>query len=153
MFPDMQRSLERFITAQADPDDGWEAAIAELRAGAKRRHWIWYVLPQHASLGSSSRSRYFGLSGDDEAIAYLAHPILGPRYREALRVVDAQLRLHGLAPLALMGSEIDVVKLTASVALFGRVAADGCDELSSEVAALSVAILSKLEQHTSAVAP
>ena len=72
--------LQRFVDAQGGGTH--EGALAELRAGRKRGHWIWYVLPQLAGLGSSPTSQHYGVRGLAEARAYLAHPVLGPRLRE-----------------------------------------------------------------------
>jgi len=78
--------LERFVIAQ---QRDYEQALAELRAGAKRTHWIWYVLPQLRGLGSSPMAQRYGISSLDEARAYLAHPVLGPRIRECAAVIAA----------------------------------------------------------------
>src|ERR1700730_8280331 len=69
-------NLERFVTAQAPV---FETVLAELRAGRKRTHWMWFVFPQLSGLGRSSTARFYGISSIDEARAYLAHPVLGPR--------------------------------------------------------------------------
>jgi len=66
--------LERFMTAQAPV---FETVLAQLRAGRKRSHWMWFVFPQLAGLGRSSTARFYGISSLDEACAYLAHPVLG----------------------------------------------------------------------------
>jgi uncharacterized protein (DUF1810 family) len=78
--------LDRFVEAQRLD---FEPALAELEAGRKRGHWIWYVLPQLRGLGSSPMSYRFGIDGIEEARAYLAHPVLGPRIRECARVIAA----------------------------------------------------------------
>jgi len=80
--------LQRFVDAQAG--GLFEQALAELRAGRKRSHWMWFIFPQHRDLGRSDRAKFYGLSGADEARAYLAHPLLGPRLREAVAAVEAQ---------------------------------------------------------------
>ena len=75
--------LERFLDAQAGARGvGYEQALAELRAGRKVTHWIWYVLPQLRALGRSAMAREFGIADAEEAAAYAAHPVLG------LRLVD-----------------------------------------------------------------
>lgn len=71
--------LDRFVHAQADT---YAAALAEIRAGCKRSHWIWFIFPQFDGLGFSATSRHFSIKSLDEARAYLAHPILGPRLIE-----------------------------------------------------------------------
>jgi uncharacterized protein (DUF1810 family) len=111
--------LQRFVEAQ-DDSGTYAGALAELRAGHKRGHWIWFVLPQIAGLGRSTNSRYFALSGLDEARAYLAHPVLGPRLVESAR---ALLELPGGDPVAVLGS-IDAQKLQSSMTLFDRAGDD-----------------------------
>jgi uncharacterized protein (DUF1810 family) len=119
--------LERFVRAQ---DDGgtYEAALAELRAGRKRSHWMWFVFPQVAGLGSSPVARHFAISGLDEARAYLAHPVLGPRLVEAARTLTA---LPGDDPAAVLGP-VDALKLRSSMTLFAHV---GDEPVFSEVLA------------------
>ena len=109
--------LERFVRAQ---DDGgtYEAAVVELRSGRKRGHWMWFVFPQVAGLGSSPMAQQFALSGLDEARAYLAHPVLGPRLAEAARVLTG---LPGGDPVAVLGP-VDALKLRSSMTLFARAA-------------------------------
>ena len=68
--------LQRFVTAQLP---AFEAALGELRAGSKRSHWMWFVFPQLRGLGHSSIAEFYGISSLEEACAYLAHPLLGPR--------------------------------------------------------------------------
>lgn len=104
--------LARFLEAQ---DDDYADALAEIEAGRKRSHWIWYVFPQLAGLGRSPRSDYFGLVGRDEAAAYLAHPVLGPRL---LRIAEAALSHRGMDARGLMGSGVDAAKLRSSATLF-----------------------------------
>ena len=77
-------NLERFVTAQAPV---FETVLAELRAGRKRTHWMWFVFPQLSGLGRSSTARFYGISSPDEARAYLAHPILGSRLERCTRLV------------------------------------------------------------------
>jgi uncharacterized protein (DUF1810 family) len=83
--------LGRFLLAQ---DAVYASVLAELRAGRKESHWIWFVFPQLAGLGSSAMSERYAISSLDEARAYLAHPILGPRLRECVSLV---LALRGRA--------------------------------------------------------
>ena len=78
-------TLQRFVEAQAG--GVYERALAELRAGKKRSHWMWFIFPQSAELGRSSMAKIYGLSGEAEARAYLALPLLGSRYRECVAVV------------------------------------------------------------------
>ena len=70
-------NLDRFIIAQAG--GVYEQALAEINAGRKRSHWMWFIFPQHRDLGRSSTAQFYGLSGVDEARAYAAHPLLGER--------------------------------------------------------------------------
>jgi len=69
-------NLERFVSAQANV---FEQVLAELRVGAKRTHWIWFIFPQMRGLGRSPQSAHFGIGSLEEAVAYLRHPVLGPR--------------------------------------------------------------------------
>ena len=106
--------LERFVRAQ---DGGvYEQALRELRAGAKRGHWMWFVFPQVAGLGRSSTAQHYALSGLEEARAYLAHPVLGPRLVEC---AQALLELSGRDPVRVLGS-VDAVKLRSSMTLFAH---------------------------------
>jgi uncharacterized protein (DUF1810 family) len=108
-------SLDRFIQAQ---EKTYAGALAELKAGQKTGHWIWWIFPQLRGLGTSYNSTYYGLADEAEAAAYLAHPVLGSRYRECVAVVHGHLCQGGVSPLTLMGSEVDVLKLRSSLALF-----------------------------------
>lgn len=109
--------LARFVRAQQGVHD---VALAELRRGRKSSHWMWFVFPQLAGLGRSATAVRYAITGADEARAYLAHPVLGPRLLTATGVVAA-------APARsaddLLGG-IDAVKLRSSMTLFARVAAD-----------------------------
>ena len=104
--------LARFVRAQ---DGAYDAALAELRAGQKHGHWIWYVFPQLRGLGRSEASTFYGLSGADEAAAYAAHPVLGPRLADAL---DA-LAETGRSAEAVLGG-LDALKLRSCLTLFAR---------------------------------
>jgi len=115
----MAMSLERFIKAQ---ERSYAGALAELQAGAKRGHWIWWIFPQLRGLGTSEYAVFYGIADKAEATAYLAHPVLGARYRECVAVIHGHLCQGRVAPLTLMGSEIDVVKLRSSLGLFLKVA-------------------------------
>ncbi len=108
-------NLQRFVDAQAG--GVYERALSELRAGEKRSHWMWFIFPQHRDLGRSETAKFYGLSGEEEARAYLAHPVLGPRYRECLVAVRAQLDA-GKSLEAIFG-ELDGQKFRSSVAIFG----------------------------------
>ena len=110
-------NLERFVQAQ-EIDRSYERALAELRAGEKASHWMWWIFPQKKGLGSSPNSHFFGITDAEEALAYFEHPVLGARYRECVGVVHGQLCQNGVAPLQLMGGEVDVRKLRSSLKLF-----------------------------------
>ena len=105
--------LSRFVEAQTDTH---AQALAELHAGRKTSHWMWFVFPQVAGLGRSSTAQRYAISGLDEARAYLAHPVLGPRLVEA---AQALTDLDGADPVAVFGS-IDAVKLRSSMTLFAH---------------------------------
>ena len=107
--------LERFVAAQ-DAGGTYDAALRELRAGRKRGHWMWFVLPQVAGLGRSATAQHFALSGLAQARAYLAHPVLGPRLRECAQALAA---LPGHDPAAVLGP-VDAQKLRSSMTLFAR---------------------------------
>src|SRR4051812_44382679 len=105
-------SLERFHQAQASHSAGYETALAEIRAGQKRSHWIWYIFPQIQGLGRSSTARAYAVRDLDEARDYLNDPVLGTRYEEIARAVQEQLKA-GVPLERLMGSEIDALKLVS----------------------------------------
>ncbi len=107
--------LERFVTAQQGIFDG---ALAELRAGRKTSHWMWFVFPQLAGLGESWVSRHYAISSLDEARAYLAHPVLGPRLRTCCALVQAA---KARSAEEIFG-DTDAMKLRSSVTLFMRAA-------------------------------
>lgn len=115
-------SLERFHEAQANRSGGYDTALAEIRSGAKRSHWIWYVFPQIQGLGRSSTARAYALRDLAEACAYLRDPNLGARYEEIVAAVSEQLA-RGIRVEDLMGSQIDALKLVSSLTLF-RAAAE-----------------------------
>jgi uncharacterized protein (DUF1810 family) len=114
----MDADLSRFLDAQGNGT--YEQALRELRAGRKQGHWIWFVFPQIAGLGRSSTSQFYALSGLEEARAYLAHPVLGPRLVECAQAV---LALPGDDAVAVLGP-IDAVKLRSSMTLFARAGDD-----------------------------
>jgi uncharacterized protein (DUF1810 family) len=111
-------TLARFLDAQ---EKTYAGALAELKAGRKTGHWIWWIFPQLRGLGTSHNSIYYGIADEAEARAYIEHPVLGARYRECVSVVHGHLCQAGVAPLTLMGSEIDVLKLRSSLELFLKV--------------------------------
>ena len=115
-------SLERFHEAQAGRGAGYDTALAEIRAGGKRSHWIWYIFPQIEGLGRSPTARAYALRDLAEACAYLHDPILRARYEEIVAAVSEQLT-HGIRVEDLMGGRIDALKLVSSLTLF-RAAAE-----------------------------
>ncbi len=105
--------LDRFIAAQAPL---WLQVTAELRAGRKQTHWMWFVFPQLAGLGQSATARHYGIADLAEAQAYLAHTLLGPRLLEATRLVNAHA---GRTALAIFGTPDDL-KFRSCATLFAR---------------------------------
>lgn len=110
--------LQRFLDAQ---DGIYPQALAELRAGRKRSHWMWFVFPQVAGLGYSAASRRYAITGLPEAEAYLRHPVLGPRL---LACAAAVLGVEGRSATEVMGSPDDM-KLRSCVTLFAEVSPPG----------------------------
>ncbi|MGH7730860.1 MAG: DUF1810 domain-containing protein [Candidatus Eiseniibacteriota bacterium] len=110
--------LNRFVRAQADD---YARALAELRNGRKRSHWMWYVFPQLAGLGSSPTSQQYAMRGLDEARAYLAHPLLGPRLLEC---AEAVIAVKGRSATEIFGSPDDL-KLRSCATLFACVSPAG----------------------------
>ena len=110
--------LQRFVDAQ---EDMFEAAIAELRTGNKQSHWIWFVFPQLAGLGQSPTAIFYGIKSLDEAGAYLAHPVLGERYRSA---VEAIMTWAGRRTAIEILGDVDAMKLRSSLTLFEIASAD-----------------------------
>jgi uncharacterized protein (DUF1810 family) len=109
----MAFDLERFVVAQQGVYPG---VLEELRRGRKTSHWIWFIFPQIAGLGSSLVSQQYAISGLDEARAYLAHPVLGPRLRECAGLV---LAIEGSTAEQIFGS-LDAKKVRSSMTLFHR---------------------------------
>ena len=106
--------LERVVAAQ---EDTYDRALAELRAGRKTSHWMWWIFPQVAGLGMSGTSRAYAVADLAEARAYLGHDVLGPRLRECCR---ALLALEDVSATRVLG-EIDAMKLRSSMTLFAVV--------------------------------
>lgn len=118
----MSGRLERFVNAQHADSDGYDIALAEIRQGRKRSHWIWYIFPQLEGLGRSSVAQAYGIAGRREAVEYVNHRLLRDRLLEITDAVAEQLR-SGIPMATLMGSEIDAMKLVSSMTLFRGVAA------------------------------
>ena len=111
--------LARFVEAQ-DAGGTFEHALNELRHGLKTSHWMWFVFPQMAGLGRSAMSRHYAISSLDEARAYLAHPVLGPRLVAAAAVLATGAPARAEEVLG----ELDAQKLRSSMTLFARAAPD-----------------------------
>jgi uncharacterized protein (DUF1810 family) len=114
--------LQRFVDAQSHV---YADVLDELRAGRKRGHWMWFVFPQLRGLGSSAMAARFGISGLEEARAYLDHEVLGPRLHECARLLT-QLQLRLISDI--MGRPDDM-KLGSSMTLFARATEDNEDFL------------------------
>ncbi len=113
-------SLDRYVDAQ-DSGGAYDTALAELRAGAKRSHWMWFVFPQLAGLGRSPTAQHYAIASLAQAQDYLNHPVLGPRLRECAQTL---LELPGADPEAVFGA-LDAMKLRSSMTLFAQAASDG----------------------------
>jgi uncharacterized protein (DUF1810 family) len=112
-------NLQRFVDAQ---EGVFEAALAELKAGSKQSHWMWFIFPQLAGLGRSPTAQFYAIASLDEAQAYLDHPVLGPRLRQCLEALLPWARRRTAEQI--LGA-IDAVKLRSSLTLFDQVAPDG----------------------------
>jgi uncharacterized protein (DUF1810 family) len=110
-------NLQHFVDAQAPV---FEQVRAELRAGRKRSHWMWFVFPQIAGLGHSEMARRYAISSLDEAKAYLAHPVLGARLRECTELVS---KVDGRSVGEIFGYPDDL-KFHSSMTLFARATGD-----------------------------
>ena len=108
-------SLQRFLDAQAPVYDD---VLAELRAGRKQSHWMWFIFPQLRGLGHSAMAQRYGIAGRAEALAYLQHPVLGARLKECTTLLLAH---QGLSAVDILG-DIDAMKLRSCATLFAAVA-------------------------------
>jgi uncharacterized protein (DUF1810 family) len=115
-----QFDLRRFVDAQ---DRVYDTVLAELRNGAKRSHWIWFVFPQLRGLGHSATAQHYGIASLNEARAYLAHPVLGPRLCECARVVAG---IDGRSADDIFGWP-DNLKVRSSMTLFARATDDNAE--------------------------
>jgi uncharacterized protein (DUF1810 family) len=120
---DDPHDLARFVSAQAAV---YDQALAELRAGRKRSHWMWFVFPQLAGLGHSAMAQRYGIASRVEAEAYLTHKLLGARLREC----TAAVLLHPHEPPEAIFGEVDALKFRSSMTLFD---AAGGDRLFAQV--------------------
>lgn len=104
--------IERFLDGQRF---GYETALAEMKQGEKRNHWIWYIFPQVKGLGHSPNAQYYGIKDLEEAKAYLQHPVLGQRLKE----ITTEVLKHSDSDIeTIMGSWIDAAKFRSSMTLF-----------------------------------
>ena len=110
--------LQRFLLAQRG---AYAGAMQELRRGAKQSHWIWFIFPQVAGLGSSVMASRYAIQSREEAVAYLAHPVLGVRLVEC---AQALLKVEGRSAEEIMG-EPDHLKLHSCMTLFAAISAPG----------------------------
>ena len=111
-------NLSRFLQAQ---EEDYERALSELRSGQKRTHWMWYIFPQLDGLTFSSTAKHYAIKDVNEAKAYLAHPVLGPRLQEC---AEAVIRVEGRSAREIFGSPDDL-KLKSCATLFAHVSAPG----------------------------
>jgi len=114
---DTDFNLDRFFAAQ---DPVYSDVLAELRTGHKHTHWMWFIFPQIEGLGSSEMARKYAIGSEDEAAAYLAHPVLGPRLRECARLVAT----HAGRDIGDIFGSPDDRKFQSSMTLFADVAPD-----------------------------
>jgi uncharacterized protein (DUF1810 family) len=115
---DDPHDLSRFVDAQQGV---YESAIAEIRAGRKRSHWMWYIFPQVVGLGSSATAQHYGIRDAEEARAYLAHPVLGQRLIEC---AEAICSVTGRSASEILGTPDDL-KLRSCATLFAQVSPPG----------------------------
>ncbi|KAI9129164.1 DUF1810 domain-containing protein [Acaryochloris sp. CCMEE 5410] len=106
--------LARFVVAQRD---SFDLALSEVKSGRKLSHWMWYVFPQLSGLGRSTTSQRYGITGADEAYAYLMHGVLGPRL---LAICDAALCINGRSATEIFGKPDDM-KLRSCATLFAQI--------------------------------
>lgn len=121
----MNTNLSRFLDAQQQT---YHQAYAEVQAGEKQTHWMWFIFPQLKGLGVSSMSEFYGITGSDEAMAYLAHPILGSRLREICQLL---MESHIDSAVAIFGTP-DYLKLHSCLTLFAMVE-DDSDSIFNQV--------------------
>jgi uncharacterized protein (DUF1810 family) len=114
---DLEHELQRFVDAQRDV---YATALAELRDGHKRTHWMWFIFPQMEGLGHSEMARRYAIRNADEAAAYLAHPVLGPRLRECASAVA----MHDDRDVEQIFGPPDDLKFHSSMTLFADIAPD-----------------------------
>ena len=110
--------LQRFVEAQ---EGVFDIALAEIRAGRKRSHWIWFIFPQIAGLGRSPTAQFYAIRSMHEARAFLAHPLLGDRLRTAVEAIATAA--SSSSPSEILG-DVDAMKLRSSLTLFDAASGD-----------------------------
>ena len=113
-------NLQRFVDAQAR-ECSYPQVLRELGEGRKQGHWIWWIFPQLKDLGMTTYANHYGITSMEEARAYLAHPVLGPRLRECARRLATS---QALRPITLIVGQIDALKVRSSMTLFAAAADD-----------------------------
>jgi uncharacterized protein (DUF1810 family) len=111
-------NLQRFVDAQATI---FETALSQLRSGRKQSHWMWFIFPQMAGLGRSPTAQFYGIASLEEADAYLAHPLLGPRLRQAVEALQPWAGKRNSEEIL---GPVDAMKLRSSLTLFDRTASN-----------------------------
>lgn len=109
----MEKELERFVAAQSQV---YDAVVAELSAGRKTSHWMWFIFPQVAGLGTSNFATLYAITSRREAASYAAHPVVGARLRECAHLI---LGVPGLSAVDIFG-HLDARKLHSSMTLFAE---------------------------------
>jgi uncharacterized protein (DUF1810 family) len=117
-------NLNRFVIAQ---ESSFARALKEIKSGRKTSHWMWYIFPQMKGLGTSYNSTFYGISGREEAEAYITHPVVGPRLIEISRA----LLTHAEKPIEQILGHTDSLKLKSCMELFASLA--GADPVFKEV--------------------
>ena len=110
-------NLQRFVEAQ---ENAFDEVLQELAAGEKQSHWMWFVFPQIAGLGTSSTAQYYAISGKAEAHAYLQHAVLGPRFAQCCKILNM---LNDITAEDIFG-HVDAMKLRSSLTLFAAAGND-----------------------------
>ena len=124
--------MKCYLSAQ-NTGTTYERALEELKAGRKRSHWIWFVLPQLQGLGRSAMAQRYGIDGMAEAQAYLAEPLLRQRLEEVIRLISEQLEQPGQSLEHLMGGELDATKTTSCLTLFAAAGLNSAEALLNQL--------------------
>ena len=127
-------TISRFLKAQnAGHPSAYDRALAELRAGRKRSHWIWFVLPQLQGLGRSAMAQRYGIDGREEAKAYLAEPTLLSRLEEVIAVIAEKLHQPEQTLERLMGGNLDATKTISCLTLFEAAGLNSAEALLNQL--------------------